>query len=132
MGEWLKPHASKACIRGTVSGVRIPLSPPLLSLLAESQHASSSGIAFQLEVVGIGVSLLVAAGFLLVSDEFKKFRAGRVMLVIATAWLCGKALMWAVSSSSALGIKIAVSVVVCLRSGPGIDSNPLVDKQART
>ena len=28
MGEWLKPHASKACIRGTVSGVRIPLSPP--------------------------------------------------------------------------------------------------------
>ena len=32
MGEWLKPHASKACIRGTVSGVRIPLSPPIIDL----------------------------------------------------------------------------------------------------
>ena len=33
MGEWLKPHASKACIRGTVSGVRIPLSPPIIDLI---------------------------------------------------------------------------------------------------
>src|SRR5207253_10213278 len=29
MAEWLKARASKACIRETVSGVRIPLSPPL-------------------------------------------------------------------------------------------------------
>ncbi len=28
MAEWLKAHAWKACIRETVSGVRIPLSPP--------------------------------------------------------------------------------------------------------
>src|SRR5438874_8056384 len=32
MAERLKAHAWKACIRETVSGVRIPLSPPLLSL----------------------------------------------------------------------------------------------------
>ena len=30
MAEWLKAHAWKACIRETVSWVRIPLSPPLL------------------------------------------------------------------------------------------------------
>src|SRR6185437_1450187 len=28
MAEWLKAHAWKACIRETVSWVRIPLSPP--------------------------------------------------------------------------------------------------------
>ena len=28
MAEWLKAHAWKVCIRGTVSRVRIPLSPP--------------------------------------------------------------------------------------------------------
>jgi hypothetical protein len=28
MSEWLKEHAWKACIRETVSRVRIPLSPP--------------------------------------------------------------------------------------------------------
>ena len=28
MAEWLKAHASKACIPLRVSGVRIPLSPP--------------------------------------------------------------------------------------------------------
>src|SRR5690348_7362325 len=38
MGEWLKPHASKACIRGTVSGVRIPLSPPYFSKLFGNNH----------------------------------------------------------------------------------------------
>src|SRR5207248_10370578 len=31
MAEWLKAHAWKACIRETVSWVRIPLSPPDLS-----------------------------------------------------------------------------------------------------
>ncbi len=31
VAEWLKAHAWKACRRGTVSRVRIPLSPPLLN-----------------------------------------------------------------------------------------------------
>ena len=29
VAEWLKAHAWKACIRATVSRVRIPFSPPL-------------------------------------------------------------------------------------------------------
>ena len=28
VSEWLKEHAWKACMRETVSGVRIPISPP--------------------------------------------------------------------------------------------------------
>ena len=35
MAEWFKAHAWKVCIRGTVSWVRIPLSPPLFELSAE-------------------------------------------------------------------------------------------------
>jgi hypothetical protein len=30
VAEWLKAHAWKACIRETVSRVRIPLSPPYI------------------------------------------------------------------------------------------------------
>ena len=29
MSEWSKEHAWKACIRATVSGVQIPISPPV-------------------------------------------------------------------------------------------------------
>ena len=32
MAEWLKAHAWKACIRESVSRVRIPISPPFLPL----------------------------------------------------------------------------------------------------
>jgi hypothetical protein len=31
VAEWLKAHAWKACLRETVTRVRIPLSPPLLA-----------------------------------------------------------------------------------------------------
>src|SRR5512146_2308029 len=62
MGEWLKPHASKACIRGTVSGVRIPLSPPLSARAfrcghflpsPDSQHDAGRE-AYPMVVVGFG------------------------------------------------------------------------------
>ena len=33
VSEWLKEHAWKACMRATVSRVRIPLSPPKLKTL---------------------------------------------------------------------------------------------------
>ena len=36
MAEWLKAHAWKACIRETVSRVRIPLSPPCFEQVRES------------------------------------------------------------------------------------------------
>jgi hypothetical protein len=30
VAEWLKAHAWKACLRVSVTGVRIPVSPPVL------------------------------------------------------------------------------------------------------
>jgi hypothetical protein len=38
MAEWLKAHAWKACIRETVSWVRIPLSPPCFQWLAGAEY----------------------------------------------------------------------------------------------
>jgi hypothetical protein len=38
MAEWLKARASKACIPLRVSGVRIPLSPPLFLLSLQWKH----------------------------------------------------------------------------------------------
>jgi hypothetical protein len=46
MAEWLKAHAWKACIRETVSRVRIPLSPPYFQQVRES--------AVQVTVLGDG------------------------------------------------------------------------------
>ena len=34
VSEWLKEHAWKACMRATVSGVRIPISPPFIVRIA--------------------------------------------------------------------------------------------------
>src|SRR5262245_22863072 len=45
MAEWLKAHAWKACIRETVSWVRIPLPPPAPqeSLILRSNSTAQSG-----------------------------------------------------------------------------------------
>ena len=50
MAEWLKAHAWKVCIRETVSGVRIPLSPPitlLTNIIYLLEIAALIGIAIQ-------------------------------------------------------------------------------------
>src|SRR5262245_17391586 len=39
MAEWLKAHAWKACIRETVSWVRIPLSPPARRMRGATREA---------------------------------------------------------------------------------------------
>ena len=39
MAEWLKAHAWKACIRATVSWVRIPLPPPAVPAASPWQHS---------------------------------------------------------------------------------------------
>jgi len=50
-------------------------------------------------VFGLGVPLLVTAGGLLLSDEFKRFGAARVCFYLAAAWICGRVLMWSVFTS---------------------------------
>src|SRR5947209_10177092 len=50
-------------------------------------------------VFGLGMSLLVTAGGLLLSDEFKRFGAAKVCFYLAAAWICGRVLMWSVFTS---------------------------------
>jgi len=50
-------------------------------------------------VFGLGVTLLVTAGCLLLSDEFKKFKAAKACFYLATVWVCGRVLMWSVFTS---------------------------------
>src|SRR5262245_65664417 len=45
MAEWLKAHAWKACIRETVSWVRIPLSPPALNCYQRRSSRGGRGFA---------------------------------------------------------------------------------------
>src|ERR1700693_3459190 len=40
VAEWLKAHAWKACLRETVTWVRIPLPPPVLKRLTQLQFGS--------------------------------------------------------------------------------------------
>src|SRR5712672_2560500 len=49
MAEWLKAHAWKACIRETVSWVRIPLPPPPTqdSLVLRGRRCASLGLSCQ-------------------------------------------------------------------------------------
>src|SRR5215510_4268027 len=42
MAEWLKAHAWKACIRETVSWVRIPLPPPVFILILHPRASCQS------------------------------------------------------------------------------------------
>jgi hypothetical protein len=44
MAEWFKAHAWNACIRETVSRVRIPLSPPALTDFAEVDKDTGSDL----------------------------------------------------------------------------------------
>jgi hypothetical protein len=51
--------------------------------------------------LGLGVPLLVTAGCLLLSDEFKQFKAAKAFFCLATVWVCGRVLMWSVFTSEA-------------------------------
>ncbi len=71
-------------------------------------------------VVSLGVSLLVAAGCLLVSDEFKKFSAARALFYLAAAWTCGRALMWSVFTSDSFYTRAVATFLVFGLVGVGL------------
>jgi hypothetical protein len=64
MAEWLKAHAWKACIRATVSWVRIPLPPP-----ASMRRRSPVTLVLQVDV-DVGERVAVGAEFLPLSSYF--------------------------------------------------------------
>lgn len=49
VAEWLKAHAWKACLRETVTWVRIPLSPPILFCAWPAPTSRARGTRFELK-----------------------------------------------------------------------------------
>src|SRR5713226_5984595 len=69
---------------------------------------------------GLGVSILIGTGFVLLADEFKAFKAARVCFYLATAWIYGKALMWAYFTSDRFQVRGVVAFLVFGFVGMGL------------
>jgi len=70
--------------------------------------------------VGIGVTLLIGAGFTLLADEFKAFKAARVCFYLATAWIYGKVFMWAYFTSDRFPVRAIVGFLAFGLVGVGL------------
>lgn len=75
---------------------------------------------FSWEVLGLGVSILIAVGFTLAADEFRQFRAARVCFTVTALWLFGKVAMWGISTSEKFGVRAGVTALVCVIVGIGL------------
>jgi hypothetical protein len=62
--------------------------------------------------LGLGVAVLIGAGFTLLGDDFKLFTAARTCFCIATAWMYGKVFMWDYFTSDRFYVRAVVSFLV--------------------
>jgi hypothetical protein len=69
---------------------------------------------------GLGASILAGAGFTLLADEFKKFRAAKLCFCLAALWIYGKVLMWGYFTNENFFIRALVSFVVFGFVGVGL------------
>ena len=67
---------------------------------------------FAWEVLSLGVSLLIGATLVLVSDEFQKFQVARALFYLAAAWMVGKVLMWSYFSSERFFTRAVITFLV--------------------
>ena len=67
---------------------------------------------FAWEVFSLGVGTLLAAAFLLVSDEFKQFKAATICLYTVAVWTFGKVLMWSYVTSDRFRTRAIVTFLV--------------------
>jgi hypothetical protein len=74
---------------------------------------------FSWELLGIGVSTLLTAGFALVTDV-RTFKAARVCFILAAAWLIGKVAVWGIFTSERLSVRVSVTALVCAAVGVGL------------
>jgi hypothetical protein len=77
-------------------------------------------LVFGWEVFGFGVSILLFVGGLMVSDEFKHFKAARVSFMCAGAWTYGKVLMWGALTSESFKLRAIVVAIACAAVGVGL------------
>jgi hypothetical protein len=63
---------------------------------------------FDWVLVTFVVSILIGAGFTLLADEFKEFKAAKACFYLAAAWLCGKTLMWSSTTQDRFVVKALI------------------------
>src|SRR2546430_10520825 len=63
-------------------------------------------------LVGFGVPILIGAGFTLLADEFKEFKAAKTCFIIAAAWAYVKVIMWGLTTPESFKIRVLVFAVV--------------------
>jgi hypothetical protein len=62
--------------------------------------------------LGLGVSVLIGAGFAMLAEEFKAFTAARICFYLAAIWVCGKVLMWGYFTSDSFYIRGILSFLI--------------------
>ncbi len=75
---------------------------------------------FGWEVFSFGVGLLLLAGSLMVSDEFKKYPAAKILFCLAAIWIFGKVLMWSFFTSEKFTVRTTIAFLVCGFVGAGL------------
>src|SRR5205085_7987830 len=108
MAEWLKAHAWKACIRETVSWVRIPLPPPVMHLAA-SHNVLAIGVYPDVSLAcareeALNARRLINAGIDPVAER-RRARANNIVetfQAIAEEWIESRKNTWSPSYSEAV------------------------------
>lgn len=90
-------------------------------------------LIFSNTVFGFGASLIFGAGCILVSDEFKKFSAAKVCFYFAAAWICGRVIMWSVSTTEVTYVRLLATFlafgIVGVVLAEGVRATNLREKQ---
>lgn len=63
-------------------------------------------------VFGFAVPIFIGAGFTLLADDFRKFKAARICFCFAAVWIYGKVLMWSVLATDSFAIRATVVFLV--------------------
>jgi hypothetical protein len=71
-------------------------------------------------VFGLGMPLLITAGGILLSDEFKRFKKAKICFYLAAVWICGRVLMWSVFTSDATHVRILATFLAFGAVGVGL------------
>jgi hypothetical protein len=75
---------------------------------------------FSWEAFGWGTALLLFAGGLMVSDEFRRYKYARICFSLAAFWTCGKVLMYSVNTLDNFWVRTTAIFVVFGLVGTGL------------
>jgi hypothetical protein len=81
---------------------------------------SLSETVFNEWLVALCVPIMIGAGFALLSDEFKEYKAARLCFWLSAIWMYGKVLMWLALSSEGFWTRAVIVFLVCGFVGIGL------------